>query len=234
MTDPMNVDPNKTDKVTLLGRFFGKIQRAPQPPAGLEDRLSYTTQPGSNGTDAAYWAEGRIPDIDSGYFPTVYQQDRLLTHWDRPPADENPQDWYEDRNLWTVQQRKIENIEGTPETGSTSKPSEPAPDPRWNPPDVRRPTAFLIPTNGYSMVRPFDQTSEHELNGVHLSLADNKRAYMLGGSVGRVPQWNNSYRVDPMSNDASATFVGDTVNDVPVTILYANNRNSSPRGAYRL
>lgn len=224
MTAPM--EDNATDPktgVSLLGRIFGKVQRAPQPPAGLEDHVSFTDRPGSNGSDAAYWFPGRQPEMDDGYFPTVPQQDALLVHWDRPPGDENPQAWYDDRNVWAKYQR--ENIEK--QTGvqqqqtDTGKSVRMADNPNWTPPDVKRPTAFENP-NGYSFTRPFDQTSEHELNGVHLSLADNKRAYVLGGSVGRINGWNNSYRIDPVTNDATAVFVGDSVmTDQSTVVMYS-------------
>lgn len=224
MTSPTNDNADVKTGVSLLGRIFGKVQQAPKPPAGLEDRLSYTDKAGSNGTDAAYYWQGDTPSLDDQYFPTVPQQDILLVHYDRPPADQNPQAWWDDRNIWAKQQRdKIEQQTGVPQEGSTSKPGEMGPDPRWTPPIVNRPTAFNNP-NGYSFTRPYDQTSEHELNGVHFSLAENRRAYVLGGSVGRINTWNNSYRIDPVTNDATAIFVGDTLaNNVDTTILYTQN-----------
>lgn len=225
MTAPTNDDATdpKTG-VSLLGRIFGKVQRAPQPPAGLEDFAHFTTEPGSNGTDAAYYWQGDVPDLGDDYFPSVPDQDKLLVHWERPPADENPQTWYDDKDTWAKQQREsIEHQSATPWTQSdTGKSVRMADNPNWVPPDVKRPTAFESPTS-YSFTRPFGQDTEHELNGVHFSLADNRRAYLLGGSVGRVNSWNNSYRIDPVTNDASAVFVGDTVaNDVNTTVLYTD------------
>lgn len=220
MTAPTNETDPKTG-VSLLGRIFGKVQKAPSPPAGLEDRLSYTRKVGSNGTDAAYWWEGDVPDLDDEYFPTVPEQDKLLVHYDRPPGDENPQTWWEDRTVWQqFQAHNVEKQRGVPWDLDTTKGPEPAPDPRWNPPEVKRPTAFLSPTS-YSYTRPYGQEVEHELNGVHFSLADNRRAYVLGGSAGRVNTWNNSYRVDPVTNDATSVFVGDTLtNDIGTRVMY--------------
>jgi hypothetical protein len=236
MTTPTD-QKNSPKGVGLLGLLFGKVQRAPSPPAGLQDRLSFTDKPGSNGTDAAYWQEGDVPDLEDEYFPTVAGQDALLTHWDRPPADQNPQPWYDDRNIWAKQQReKIEDQTAIPWQIETSKPPQMADDPRWNPPTVNRWSAFLSPSS-YRFTRPYDQTSEHELNGVHLSLADNRRAYILTGQSGRIRSWNNSYRLDPTSNDATAVFVGDTViNDQSAgTVIGIQASSNGPIGpSYRL
>lgn len=236
MTTPLT-DPNAPPKVSILGRIFGKVQQAPQPPAGIEDRLSYTDTVGSNGTDAAYFFHGSIPNMDSphnnGYFNTIAEADSVLTHFDRPPADQNPQAWWDDRNTFAKQQREtIEHQEGVPWMGDTSKPGPIGDNPNWVTPTVNRTSAFLSPSQ-YRFTRPFDQDTEHTLNGVHLSLADNRRAYMLAGNVGQVRAWNNSYRVDPTSNDAGAVFVGDTLtNTGGTTVLY--NTDVSTRPSYRL
>ena len=223
MTAPTD-EKTPNGKTSLLGRIFGKVQRAPEPPAGLEDRLSYTDKVGSNGTDAAYWWEGDVPDLGDDYFPSVPDQDKILVHYDRPPADQNPQDWWDDRNIWAKQQRdSIEKQDGKPEKAEGGRTTQYADDPRWNPPEVKRWTAFLNPM-GYSFLRPFGQDTEKELNGVHWSLADNRRAYILGGSVGQMNAWNNSYRIDPVTNDATAVFVGDTVaNDLSTYVTYTND-----------
>lgn len=233
MTAPMDSD-NSPKGVGLLGRIFGKTQKAPSPPAGLEDRLSYTDKVGSNGTDAAYWWEGDNPDLDDDYFPTIAGQDALLTHYDRPPGDQNPQAWWDDRNVWAKQQREnIESQVGIPWQDVTSKPGQPADDPRWVPPTVNRPTAFQSPSS-YRFTRPFGQDVEHELNGVHMSLADNRRAYLLAGQAGRMTTWNNSYRLDPTSNDATAVFVGDTVINDGGTVIGYGTVDDFPRRSYRL
>jgi len=221
--------------VGLLGRIFGKTQKAPVPPAGLEDRLHYTDQPGSNGTDAAYQFPGRVPSMDTGYFPTIDQADDVLTHYSRPPADVNPQEWYDDKDTWSkVQREKIEHQTGVPWMDDTHKAPEMADDPKWHAPTVNRPSAFLSPSS-YRFLRPFGQDVEHELNGVHLSLADNRRAYMLSGNVGRTQSWDNSYRLSPVGNDAQAVFVGDTVtNDVGTAVIAAQLSQYNPRPSYRL
>jgi hypothetical protein len=235
-TSPTQLGNNDTSKsVGLLGRLFGKVQRAPEPPAGLEDRLHYEDQVGSNGTDAAYYFPGKVPEMDDGYFPTIADEDAILVHYSRPPADVNPQQWYDDKDVWAKQQRdKIENQTAVPWSDDTSKTGPMADDPKWTPPTVQRPSAFLSPSS-YRFTRPFGQDVEHELNGVHLSLADNRRAYNLSGNVGRTATWNNSYRLDPVSNDAQAVFVGDTVtNDVGTAVLYAREQDYNPRPSYRL
>lgn len=232
-TLPGNNDTSKS--VGLLGRIFGKVQEAPTPPAGLEDRLHFTDTVGSNGTDAAYFFPGKVPEMDDGYFPTIAQADSVLTHYSRPPADVDPQPWYDDKDTWSKQQReKIEDQVAVPWSDVTSKTGPMADDPKWTAPTVSRPSAFLSPSS-YRFYRPFGQDVEHELNGVHLSLADNRRAYSLAGNVGRTQAWNNSYRLDPVSNDAQAVFVGDTVtNTVGTDVLYAKMMEYNPRPSYRL
>ena len=228
MTTPMN--PDTTQSVGLLGRIFGKVQKAPSPPAGVEDRANFTDTVGSMGTDAAYQWEGAVPNynnpVAAGYFPTVAQQDALLTHVRHAPADQNPDAWYQDKDRWGQSQLKEFKAEGVPWMDDAHRPVEMEPDPRWIPPGIQRPTAFLSPSS-YRFQRPFDQTSEHELNGVHLSLADNRRAYMLGGTVGQSSSWNNSYRVDPTTNDTGAVFVGDTVQNNVDSVVLAQQVNSN-------
>lgn len=235
MTTPTSNPMDTSRSVGLLGRLFGKLQRAPQPPAGLEDRLHYTDTVGSNGTDAAFYFPGKVPEMDDGYFPTIADEDAILVHYSRPPGDQNPQEWYDDKDTWSKQQRdQLESQQAVPFGLDTSKTGPMADNPNWTPPTVQRPSAFLSPSS-YRFTRPYDQTSEHELNGVHLSLADNRRAYNLAGNVGRTQSWNNSYRLDPTSNDAQAVFVGDTVaNDVGTAVMYAQHTDYNPRPSYRL
>ena len=236
MTTPVAIPGDNTPKsVGLLGRIFGKTQKAPSPPSNIEDRLHFTDTVGSNGTDAAYWFPGKIPEMDDGYFPTIASQDAVLVHYDRPPADQNPQQWYDDRNTWAKLQREtIETQIAVPWSDDTSKPGSMADDPKWTPPNVSRPSAFLSPSS-YRFLRPYGQDVEHEFTGVHLSLADNKRAYLLTGEVGRTQGWNNSYRLNPVSNDSQAVFVGDTItNNVGTSVLYAQTQEFNPRPSFRL
>jgi hypothetical protein len=224
--------------VGLLGRIFGKVQRAPQPPRGLEDRANFTVTPGSMGTDAAYQFEGGIPSytnpVSDGYFPTIADQTALLTNYYEPPDDQNPDAWYQDKDRWGMQQQKFQKLTGVPWEDNTLTPILMDDDPRWVPPPVQRPTAFLSPSS-YRFTRPFDQNTEHDFNGVHLSLAENRRAYILTGTVGQADNWNNTYRVDPLSNDSQAVFVGDTVtNNVSTAVLYEQSRSDTFANGYRL
>ncbi len=214
-------------------RLTGKVQ-GDAPPPGVEDFISYTAEPGALNTDVARWAEGDVPDLGDDYFPTIANQAAILTHWDYPPANENPQRWYDDRNVWAKQQRtEIETQDALPIDAVGPMADQPAADPRWNPPTVQRPTAHQSPSS-YRFYRPFDQTSEHELNGVHMSLADNRRAYELTGSAGLAPKWNNSYRIDPPNNDATAVFVGDTVANDREALVWGGVTQDVFSSPYRL
>lgn len=230
--------PSTPTSVGLLGRIFGKVQKAPEPPRGLEDRAHYVDKPGSMGTDAAYQWEGSVPNynnpVANGYFPTVAQQDNLLTNYYENPPGESPIAWYQDKDQWGMEQLKFQKLEGVPWQDNTMHPVMMQDDPRWKPPPVERPSAFLSPSS-FRFIRPFDQTTEHDFNGLHLSLAENRRAYNLSGSVGRDTTWNNSYRVDPLSNDSRSVFVGDTVtNNVDTTIMYERAHSDTFSNGYRL
>lgn len=221
----------------MVWRFLrpgGKVQED-IPPPGIEDNLSYTARPGAQDTPVAHWYPEDTPDLQDDYFNTIDEQDSILVHWYRPPADTNPQPWWDDKDPWSKKQREdIETQIGVPWTDDTSITTQPDPDPRWNPPVVTRPTAFLSPSN-YRFTRPYDQYTEHELNGIHLSLAENRRAYLLGGQAGLMPTWNNSYRLDPVTNDASAVFVGDTTpDDLNAQLLITRQVDVWASPSYRL
>lgn len=214
----------------------GKQVQQDAPPPGVLDFVDYQAEPGAANTDAAYWFPEDSPDLSDSYFPTIAQQDQLLVHWDRPPADTNPQAWYDDRNTWAkVQRDKVEHQEGVPQPALMPDAPQPGDDPRWSPPSVDRMTAHLNPM-GYSFTRPYDQDMERELDGVHLSLAMNRRAYTLTGSAGLASPWNNSYRIEPPTNDDTAVFVGDTVEPMGVTVLSGTQQSVhfNNNQAYRL
>lgn len=198
------------------------------------DSLSYTTEPGAGGTQAAEWYPEDTPDLKDDYFPTVAEQNSLLIHWYRPPSDQPNQWWYDDKNPWAKEQREvIEHQTGVPWEIETHRDNQGAPDPRWVPPVVTRPTAFQSPSS-YRFTRPWDQYQERELNGLHLSLAGNRRAYMLEGRVGLQSNWNNSYRLDPPTNDSTAVFVGDTARDVSSQVLLTREVDVWTNSTYRL
>lgn len=207
-----------------------------RPPPGVQDFLDYTTEPGAGGSDAAHWYPEDSPDLTDDYFPTVARQAELLTHWYRPPPDQPTQWWYDDKNLFAKDQREhIEQQQAIPWPIETTRDYQATPDPRWTPPPVNRPTASMSPSS-YRFTRPFDQEQARELNGLHMSLAGNRRAYMLYGSVGLQSPWDNSYRLDPPTNDATAVFVGDTARDVSAQVLVTRQVDvwPGPGAGYRL
>jgi len=215
-------------------KFGGKVREAPPPP-GVQDNLSFADEPGAGGTDAAFWQPEDTPDLADDYFPTVPEQDKILVHYFRPPADVNPQEWYDDRDPWAKTQRtKIEEQDAIPPEIKQTRDNQAAPDPRWVPPPTERVTSSISPSS-YRFMRPFDQVTEHELNGLHLSMANNKRSYLVGGQAGLAQNWNNSYRLDPPNNDATATFVGDTITNLEgEQILLSRTLDVWSNQSYRL
>jgi hypothetical protein len=206
-----------------------KLMNIAKPPAGLEDFADYTTEPGAGQGEAAQWTEGRVPEMDDGYFPTIAEQDAVLVHWDRPPADENPQAWWDDRTVWQKQQGQLEQVRTLPygtETGQTPRAAE---SPYAEAPTVDRPTAHMSPSS-YSYTRPYDQASEHELNGVHMSMATNQQAYQLG-NMSAPPSYQNSYRSDPPTNDTTAFLATD---DQGQAVLIKYGQESTWSDSYAL
>jgi len=182
----------------------GKLMKPPSPPAGLEDFASYTTRPGAGDTQAAGYYDGKLPEFDDGYFPTIGDQDAILVHWDRPPADQNPQAWWVDRTTWQQQEDQNTHIAGPQWVQQTGQTSRAADSPYAVAPEVTRPTAHQSPSD-YKYLRPFGQDTEHELTGIHYSMADNKIAYLIG-QMASAPSFQNTYRVQPPTNDASAVL----------------------------
>lgn len=184
-----------------FSRVSGKVQN-PAPPAGVQDFTSFSDVAGSRGTDASRYYDPRYPDIDSDYFPTGHEVDAVLVHWDRPPADENPDKWYRDRNQWANKQSTLENVDPYSTTVDVRKPPTYEANPNTVPPLVTRPTAFMSPSN-WRYTRPFDQDMARELNGIHFSAADNNIAYVVGVMEPTEP-WRTTYRLDPPNNDQTA------------------------------
>jgi|ERR1700761_406468 len=185
----------------------GKLMSQPSPPAGLEEFASYTTEPGAGESQAAGWYPGKLPEYDDGYFPTISDEDATLVHWDRPPADQNPQEWWAERTQWTQEQSQIEQIQSVPwnvDTGQTTRSQD---SPYAIAPPVNRPTIQESPSD-YRYLRPYGQDTERELNGVHMSLADQRIAYLIG-QMAPPPSYGNSYRIDPPTNDATAFLATD-------------------------
>ena len=211
-------------------RESGKAMRD-TPPEGINDFASYTSQPGSNGTEAAGFDNGSAPVVGSRYFPTIAEQNKVLVHWDRPPGDQNPAEWYADRNIWADEQSRIEKVDPLPGKVTTGQPSGVGGNPYWSPPTVQRPTAFMSPA-GYSYTRPFDQWTEHELNGYHFSMADVNTGYMVG-EMAPPPEWNNTYRLDAPNNDASSLHSGPKA-DLAVAVHLASTSDYWSNRSYRV
>ena len=105
-----------------------------------------------------------------------------------------------------------------------------APDPRWNPPQPSRVTAFRHPRT-YAFWRPFQRPPARN-NGLHFSMADHRRTYDVLG-MEPVPQRRNTFRVDPSPWDAEIYDVPPSASPV-VTPGRVQGVDIAPRrGSFR-
>lgn len=213
---------------------FGKRKVAdPPPPVGLDDLHSYASPPAGHYPSAQPTPAPTYATQLGIQFPDIPNQDRILVHWDRPPDGESPDRWYQDRDSDKAHRLKVEQVKGSPfsEIHSTS---ESAADPRWVPVHPSRITNYLIPTNGYVYQRPYDQDVTHELNGVHFSMADNRRSYAVGG-MNPVHRGRNTYRVDPPTLDATMVDLDNSYGYSPPSDIFVSPQATGSVGrSYRL
>lgn len=203
------------------------------PPPGINDFASFTTQPGSNGTEASQSYNGKVPHVGDPDFPTGSEQDAILVHWDRPPADQNPQAWWDDRELWEKQADKNVSTVGTnlPSIGGRSNTF--ADHPNWNPPATNRPMTDALSPSSWRYLRPWDQDFDRELNGIHFSAADNNVAYLLG-EMQPVGRGTSTYRLDPLNNDTTAYLSRQPGPSAQQAAEAASGADVYPSRAYRL
>lgn len=164
--------------------------------------------------------------------PPIANQDRILVHFDRPPADQAPERYYQDRNESFLRRGQVENLrpENFPEV---QKNDTRAPDPRWTAPqEGLRPTTRQSPSN-YRFTRPFDQKVARHLNGLHFSMASMHRSYPING-MQPPRRFRNTWRLEPPPNDMQmADMPADSTPDAVVN-TYVSPQVSPSRGAYRL
>jgi hypothetical protein len=80
--------------------------------------------------------------------------------------------------------------------------------------------------SGYRFTRPYGQWADYELNGIHSSMATNHTAYVVG-QMAPVPNYTNTYRVDPPTNDAGSLFTDDSGQQTFVTFGSGESFSSS-------
>lgn len=127
--------------------------------------------------------------------PTIAQQDAILNHWFRPPADRNPQEWYNDRNESELFRSRQELFQTKGWTEQSDNQDNVALNPWLSTPRSPRPTATQSPSI-YRFLRPFDQNWQKTLNGMSGSMASLGKAYQVGGMQ---PQnrLRNTLRMEP-------------------------------------
>lgn len=127
--------------------------------------------------------------------PTIANQDAILVHWFKPPADKNPQEWYNDRNESELFRSKQELFQTKGWSESTDNQDNVAQNPWLSTPRSPRPTSTQSPSI-YRFLRPFDQRWQKTFNGMSGSMASLGKQYALGGMQ---PQnrLRNTLRMEP-------------------------------------
>lgn len=151
-----------------------------------------------------------------GYAPTqepIAAQWALNNHHNSPPPGA-PQDWGKYHNSQT--ESYGEEVSSTATVSSSVSEQTRAPDPRWNPPAVDRPTRA---PSAYRFLRAFDQWAARQLNGSHFSMASNERTYPIGGMTPAKERGRrNTYRLTPEPWDEN--IVDRTPEVTPVNGTY--------------
>lgn len=163
--------------------------------------------------------------------PPIPDQDKILIHWFRPPAAENPVHWYHDRNQGNDVRNSEEHLNAEPHPINEAR-REIGPDPRWTPPVHTRATQLQSPSS-YSFTRPFDQRTRHRLTGVASSMTSNQRSFSVGG-MNPIKGWRNTYRRIPANRDAIAADYAFEQNPVAEVPQYFSPNAGLPDRAYRI
>lgn len=160
---------------------------------------------------------------------TIPNQDRILVHWYRPPAYQNPAAWWDDNNADDIARGRVEHLTTTLGRLKQDRPSE-----EQSPYQARIPlprvTSDMSPSN-YRFERPYDQNSARLLNGVHASMASMRRNYPVSG-VTPVMDWRNTFRIEPVARDAENVDLSATSlpTAVPATYVTPSSAPSSRWG----
>lgn len=163
--------------------------------------------------------------------PPVANQDRILVHYDRPPADKSGKQYWNDRNASAIERGSVEHYQ--PDLFKETVGSNPrASDPRLVPIPTSRPTTQMSPSN-FRFTRPFDQNMSRHLNGSHFSMASMHRSYPIN-QMQAPRRFRNTYRIEPPPLDTNSI---DLPNDTTATVpgaIYASPTTSMNRNAFRL
>lgn len=130
--------------------------------------------------------------------PTIPNQDAILTHWYRPPADRNPAEWWNDANdsEFAMDAQQVFQTRGWQSDASRLQIAE---NPWVGGAPLPRVTSEMSPSN-YRHLRPFDQRMERKLDGNHASMASMKRSYPVNG-MRPAQSLRNTFRLEPSPRD---------------------------------
>lgn len=130
--------------------------------------------------------------------PTIPNQDAILTHWYRPPENQNPDAWWEDNNEseFELDKQQLFQTRGW----ASEQARQQATDNPWlGGAPLPRVTSSMSPSN-YRHLRPYDQRMERKLTGNHASMASMKRSYQVNGMT-PARSLRNTFRLEPTPRD---------------------------------
>lgn len=169
-------------------------------PIGLDDAHNYAAPGPAPFTELPFgkvqYSDGLGKDL-----PTIANQDRIMVHYMQPPADQNPQAWYNDRNEDRIYRGTQEHF-FTKNIPETAEQQGAAPNPWLGSSQVQNYhfNANFMQSN-YRFIRPFDQQWERTNSlGQTGSQARVAYPYAVGGMV---PQntLRNTFRLAPSARD---------------------------------
>lgn len=201
--------------MNMLG--FRRRNRAPNPdlaetrivPVGLDDAHSYV-QPGPAPFTELPFGKVQYSDGLGKDLPTIPDQDRILVHYFRPPADRNPQEWYNDRNEDRIYRGTQEHFftKNIPETAQSQK----AEDNPWLGPTQTQNYHFNanFMQSNYRFIRPFDQRMERT-NTLAQSGSQARVAYPYAvGGMQPQTHLRNTFRLAPSARDIENLDLSDS------------------------
>lgn len=172
----------------------------------LDEAHHYVQPRGDYAANYAYGTKDYSPQIGVE-LPPIKDQDAILIHWYRPPDSGHPERWWEDNNEDVLQRGEQERF--TTSLGRMQPESKPqAKNPWLESHPLPRVTSQMSPSN-YRFERPFGQEVERTFNGVHFSMASNRRTYPVNG-MEPMRNFRNTFRLEPVARDAENIDLAET------------------------
>lgn len=198
-------------------------------PVGLDDAHNFTAPGPAPYTELPYGRVQYAPSVGKD-LPNIPEQDRVLVHYFQPPPSENPQGWYNDRNLDRIYRGTQEHFftknipEHTESQGDAVNP--------WTDGNTATQNyhvnALFMPSN-YRFIRPFDQQWERT-NSLAQSGSQAQVAYphAVGGMT---PQntLRNTFRLQPSARDLENVDLNSTHVNAVTPAVYVSPQQQSSR-----